>query len=75
MFHRPIKKDLIAKGHINSTMNSLPARRAAVLVGLGIVGFFAADKVLGSKNNNVTWDINRQLDQMNEVADMGRQAS
>jgi len=55
-------------------MNPVIRKRAAAL-GLATVGIFVIDRVTRSKNNTLTMGINGQLDQMNTVADFGRESS
>jgi len=55
-------------------MNSVVRKRAAGL-GLVVAAIFIADRVTRSKNNTLTMGINGQLDQMNTVADFGRDSS
>jgi hypothetical protein len=49
------------------------ARKTTAIIGLTVVGAFVANRMTRSKNNTVIWGINGQLDQMNSVADMGRE--
>jgi hypothetical protein len=53
-------------------------RKTTAIIGLTVagafvVGAFVANRMTRSKNNTVIWGINKQLDQMNSVADMERE--
>jgi hypothetical protein len=50
-------------------------RKTTAIVGLAVLGAFAADRMTRSKNDPVIWGINSQLDQMNGDADMGKDNS
>jgi len=58
---------------MNSASRSIRGKTA--IVGIAAMGIFVADRMTRSKNNTVTMGINGQLDQMNTVADFGRDSS
>ncbi|KAH8589713.1 hypothetical protein B0O99DRAFT_692273 [Bisporella sp. PMI_857] len=50
-------------------------RKRAVLLGVAALGLLVTDRVTRSKNNTVAMGINGQLNDMNAVADFGREYS
>ncbi len=71
------KKDLIAtttKEVVERFEKMNPvAKKAAVVVGLGVVGLVVAGRLMPNKKQTVIWEMNGELDKANEGLDKERQ--